>query len=254
LKQENILITGASGAIGAALAKAYARTGVTLVLHGRDTVKLDAVAQHCLAAGAQVVQAAFDITDIPALQDWVAQVDLAHPLDLVIINQGVNINIGEKRTGEIWTEVDRLLDVNLRATMALVLAVVPGMRKRGSGQIGLMSSLAAYFGLPMTPAYCASKAAIKAYGEALRGWLADDQVGVTTVMPGYVKSVMCDSMPGPKPYLWGADRAACKIKRGLDKNQARVSFPFPLNIGTWCLAILPADVSIRILRFLGYSD
>ena len=53
-----------------------------------------------------------------------------------------------------------------------VEAVLPSFRARGQGQIALLSSLAAYFGLPVTPCYCASKAAIKAYGEALRGWLS----------------------------------------------------------------------------------
>ncbi|MBV5331613.1 short-chain dehydrogenase, partial [bacterium] len=69
----------------------------------------------------------------------------------------------------------------------------------------------------------------------------------------YVESKMCRDMPGPKPFLWPADRAARAIRRGLERNQARISFPFPLNFGTWWLAVLPAEVSERIVRLLGYG-
>ncbi len=248
----NILITGASGSIGAALALAYAGPGVTLMLQGRDVQRLEQVAQSCRERLATVVIGAFDLTDIPMLQAWIVDMDYAHALDLVIANQGVNINIGADGGGETWADTDHLLDVNLRATMAIVHAALPGMRKRGHGQLALISSLAAYFGLPLTPAYSASKAGVKAYGEALRGWLAAEHVGVTVVMPGYVESEMCHAMPGPKPFLWSATRAAQVIKQGVDRNQARISFPFPLNFGTWWLAVLPASTSVKILSWMGY--
>jgi hypothetical protein len=60
-------------------------------------------------------------------------------------------------------------------------------------------------------------------------------------------------MPGPKPFLLHPERAARLIRRGLDSNKARISFPFPLNLGTWFLAVLPAGVSHRIVRWLGYG-
>ena len=140
-----------------------------------------------------------------------------------------------------------------RRPLATVDAVLPAMRARGRGQIALISSLAAYYGLPVTPSYCASKAAIKTYGEALRGWLAREGVRVSVVMPGYVESKMCREMPGPKPFLWSPERAARCIRRGLARNQARISFPFPLNFGTWWLSVLPPTVSQRILRLLDYG-
>ena len=64
---------------------------------------------------------------------------------------------------------------------------------------------------------------------------------------------MCEGMPGPKPFLWQPDKAALAIKRGLARNEARISFPFPLNLGTWFLAVLPAGLSQRLLRFFGYA-
>ena len=146
-----------------------------------------------------------------------------------------------------------MLDVNLKAAMHIVQAVLPGMRAQGHGQIALLSSLAGYFGLPVTPTYCATKAGLKAYGEALRGWLAPQGIRVSVIMPGYVKSPMCDEMPGPKPFLWSPQRAAAAIRRGLERDRARISFPFPLNLGSWFLAVLPAGMSIRIVRWLGYG-
>lgn len=252
IQLRTVMITGASGSIGSALARAYAAAGVTLVLHGRDEEKLNLIASDCEALGANVVLGIFDITDTPQLQAWVQDIDYNHPVDLLIVNQGMNINVGPAGEGEDWLQTERLLDVNLRATMALVDAVVKPMRRRGQGQIALMSSLAGFFGLPLTPAYSASKAGVKAYGEALRGWLAPHGIQVTVVMPGYVESDMCEAMPGPKPFLWSAVRAASVIKRRLALNHARISFPFPLNIGTWFLAVLPPEISLKILSWMGY--
>lgn len=247
-----VLITGASGAIGGALAEAYAAPGISLILHGRNRERLDVVVARCEARGAFVQTDIFDITDISRLTHWLHELDGQKPLDLVIVNAGMNTNIGLNGEGECWETVDTLLDVNVRASMAMVHAVLPGMRRRGRGQIVLVSSLAAYFGLPVTPSYCASKAALKAYGEALRGWLGPEGIHVNVVMPGYVASNMSREMPGPKPILLSAEKAARVIKHGLARNQARISFPFPLNLGTWFLAVLPAALSIRIVRILGY--
>ena len=248
----NILITGASGSIGNALAKAYAAPGTTLILHGRNESKLEQTAQACRAQGAMVVKGVFDITDTQALQNWVREIDALHPLDLLIANQGMNINIGPEGKGESWEQTNLLIDVNLRASMAMVHAALPGMRKRGRGQLVLISSLAAYFGLPLTPAYSASKAGLKAYGEGLRGWLAPEGVGVTVIMPGYVKSEMCDAMPGPKNLVWSPEKAAKVMKQGIDKNKARITFPFFVSFETWLLAVLPASWSLKILKIAGY--
>lgn len=250
--RRRILITGASGAIGGALAEAYASSDCELHLVGRDVPKLEAGAERCRNAGAVVFVHSMDVRDADALRSWIKTLSAERPLDLAILAAGVNTNIGTEGEGEKWDDVNRLLDVNLRATMAMVDGMLPAMRRVGSGQIVLISSLAAYFGLPVTPAYCASKAAVKAYGEALRGWLEPEGIRVNVVMPGYVSSPMCDAMPGPKPFLWQPARAANYIRRGLHRNRARISFPFPLNFGCWWLAVLPAGLSVRILSWLGY--
>lgn len=252
LSPESILITGATGAIGSALAEAYAAPGVTLHLQGRNVDQLATVAERCRTLGAQVTTRILDVTDTPALFAWIGEVDAASPVDLVFANAGMNTNIGPQGEGETWQATDTLIDINIRATMALVHAILPGMRRRRRGQIALISSLAAYFGLPLTPSYSASKAAVKAYGEALRGWLEPEGIRVNVVMPGYVASQMCRDMPGPKPFLWSPQRAARAIRRGLNANRPRISFPFPLNLGCWLLAVIHPSISQRILALLDY--
>ncbi|MDD4915594.1 MAG: SDR family NAD(P)-dependent oxidoreductase [Methylococcales bacterium] len=249
-----VLITGASGGIGSALAEAYAAANVSLLLQGRNRQRLQAVAAACAAKGAAVEIATLDLRDLPALETWLDEVCRRAAPNLLIVNAGLNTHVGRQGEAENWQAVQALLDVNVVAAIATVNAVLPAMRRRKTGQIALISSLAAYFGLPVTPSYCASKAALKAYGEALRGWLAAEGIKVNVVMPGYVESEMCRAMPGPKPFLWPAEKAAGYIKRGLRQNRARISFPFPLNFGAWWLAVLPPAVSQFILRRLHYAD
>ncbi len=251
---QTVLITGATGGIGAALAEVYAEPGNVLILQGRNVDRLTELAEMCRARGClRVVTQVLDVRNRHELSAWLHDMAQQEKLDLVIVNAGVNRNIGPEGAGECWEDIQTVIEVNVLAAMATVDAVLPSMRARGEGQIALISSLAAYFGLPITPSYCASKAALKSYGEALRGWLGPEGIRVNVVMPGYVESQMCRDMPGPKPFLWSAEKAARTIRRGLERNQPRISFPFPLNLGTWFLSVLHPGISERILRLLNYG-
>ena len=252
ISPQTVLITGATGGIGGALVDVYAEAGNTLILQGRNAARLADLAAQCEARGARVLTRVLDVRNRDELSGWLREVCDQEAVDLVIVNAGVNTNIGSAGAGERWEDTEALIEVNVLAAMATVEAVLPSMRARGAGQIALISSLAAYFGLPVTPSYCASKAAVKVYGEALRGWLEPEGIRVNVVMPGYVESQMCRDMPGPKPFLWPADKAARFIQRGLARNRPRISFPFPLNFGTWWLSVLPPATSQRILRLIGY--
>lgn len=249
----HICITGATGALGSALALEYAAPGMQLTLHGRKDEALRRLAEQCRARGARVSTKKLDLRRREALRQWTSELCANGAPDLVIANAGCNTNIGPDAEGEPFSEVEALVDVNLLATMALADGVLPAMRKRGSGQIAVVSSLAAYYGLPATPAYCATKAALKIWGTSLRGWLRSEGIQVNVILPGYVASPMCDAMPGPKPFLWQPKRAARVIRRGLERDWARISFPFPLNLGIWGLSVLPACLAMPIARMLGYG-
>lgn len=249
----HVLITGATGGIGRALALVYASPGRVLVLGGRDPERMDEVEAQCRARGAEVIPLLMDIRDRDTLRSQLLEIDARHPIDLAIVNAGITSHIGADGEGESWAQIEAVIDINLKGALATLTPLVERMRARGAGQIALISSLSAWFGLPLTPAYCASKAALKAYGEALHGWLAPRGISVNVVLPGFVESAMSAEFPGPRPFLISADQAARLIQRGLQRDRARISFPFPLNLGMWLLSVLPAGISVRILLLLKFT-
>jgi len=248
-----VLITGATGGIGAALAKSYAARGKTLILHGRDPPRLAAVCAKCRERGARVLPMSFDLREAKAAIEQLRAVSEQEAIDLVIVNAGVTRSIGDGEQVESLEAARELLAVNLDGALATVAGVLPAMRRRGSGQIALMSSLAALHGIARTPLYCATKAALKAYGESLRLWLAPQGVAVTVVLAGFVRTAMTESTKGPKPGIICPDRAAVLIRRGLERNRARIAFPWWLAYGLYLLPLLPPALAERILRALGFG-
>ncbi len=249
----HILITGASSGIGAALARRYADADTQLSLLARNEQKLTTVAAQCKTQGGVVNIHSIDIRELDKVQALIEHIDQQHALDLIICNAGVTSHIGANGEAESWDAICKVMDTNLYGMLASLNPLIERMQQRRQGQIALVSSLAAYRGMPITPAYCASKAAVKAYGEALRGWLAADGIKVSVVYPGFVESDMSNHFPGDKPLLISADKAAGMIIKGLHKNKASISFPFPLNLGMWLLALLPAGLANWIMSLFSYG-
>src|SRR6516164_6491886 len=184
----SILITGASSGIGAALARAYAAPRTRLAICGRDTARLATVANLCRERGAEVIETCLDVTEAPAVAAWIDTADRASPLELVIANAGVQGGLWRDGCGETLDELHRVMDVNFGGVSNTIYPVLPAMRRRRRGQIALIASLAALRGLPYSPGYCASKAAVRIYGEALRSWLAPEGIDVSVVLPGFVET------------------------------------------------------------------
>jgi short-subunit dehydrogenase len=232
-----ILITGASSGIGAALARHYARPGVRLFLSGRDAARLAEEAARCMAQGAAVEQRIIDTTAREAMAAWLAACDEAAPLDLVIANAG--ISGGTRDSVEDEAQVRQIFAANVEGVFNTVLPLVPRMVARRRGQIALMSSIAAFRGFPGAPAYAASKAAVRVWGEGLRGDLKAYGVGVSVICPGFVVSRMTATNRYPMPFLMSAERAAAIITRGLARNRGRIAFPWPTYALAWLLGAVP---------------
>lgn len=238
------LITGASSGIGQALAEHYARPGCYLSLSGRNAGRLAQVADRCRARGAEVSQTVLDVCDASAMAAWIAEADRLAPLDLVVANAGISGGTGGVAAkasvgGESAEQARAIFATNLAGVINTVYPALEAMGPRRQGQIALVASVAGFRGLPSAPAYCASKAAVKVWGEGLRGALARDGIDLSVILPGFVESRITDANGFHMPLLMPAPRAARIIARGLARNRGRIAFPWPTVFACWLLATLP---------------
>jgi short-subunit dehydrogenase len=243
-----ILITGASSGLGAALAVEYATAGITLFLCGRDEARLAAVAATCRERGAEVLVTSLDVTGAEAVAAWVAACNRHRPLDLVIANAGISAGTAGGTEGAEQTRA--IFAVNLDGTVNTVMPAIAAMRPRGRGQIALMSSMASFRGVGGAPAYCGSKAAVRVWGEALRGALAADGIAVSVICPGFVATPMTAINDFAMPFLMTAESAARLIRRRLAANRGRIAFPWPMAALSWLAAALPDSIADRLTRHL----
>ena len=242
----SIVITGASSGIGEALALDYAGPGVALALTGRDTSRLQAVAAACRAKGAAVEAGQIDVADRAALGQWLAAVDDAHPVDLVIANAGISIDKDNSSLDD-FSIVRRTLDVNVGGVLNTVEPLVGRMMARRRGQIAVVASLAGYIGLPYSASYNASKAAVRVWGESIRYVLKKSGIGVSVICPGFVISRMTAQAPFKMPFLMTSERASKIIRAGLAHNKARIAFPLPTKAAVWFGMLLPGSWAAKLL-------
>lgn len=244
----SVLLTGASSGLGIGLAKAYARPGATLHLSGRDSGRLRAIAEACRTLGAEVFTTVVDVTDAKAVAAWVEQSERRKPLDLVIANAG--ISAGTHGGGESADQARAIFAVNWDGVINTVMPALAFMRKRQRGQVAVMSSLAGFRGFPGAPAYCASKAAVRVWGEGLRSDLAAEGIQVSVICPGFVATPMTAVNNFRMPFLMGVDEAAAVIRRGLSANRGRIAFPWPMHVMARLAGCLP---SVLMDAIAGYT-
>jgi short-subunit dehydrogenase len=244
----SILITGASSGVGEALAMAYAGPGVSLALSGRDAGRLEAVAAACRQRGATIHSGIIDVADREAMAHWIEEIDRAAPIELVIANAG--IGVGSTGGFETEEQVRTVFGVNVGGAFNTVLPLIPKLVARRRGQIALLSSLASFRGFPGSPTYCGSKAALRVWGEGLRGDLQPYGVEVSVICPGFVASRITARNEFPMPFLMSAERAAAIVKRGLARNRARIAFPFPMYFAIWLLGTFPPFLTDPLLMRL----
>jgi len=245
---KSIVITGASGGIGSALAKLYAKPGVVLGFIARDEKQLRALTYLCQKQGAIVEYAAIDVRDREALHQWLQAFDQRHPIDCLIANAGVTCGLLAHNVKECDEEADRLTDVNYKGVVHTVTGVVENMRLRGKGHIVLMSSLAGLEALADMPSYSATKAAVIAYGHAIRRWLNPYSVKVSIICPGFVTTPMSARHIGKKPFEISAEKAAKKIQKAIQKHKRFYAFPFILTIGLYLCRLMPLSLSDYFMR------
>lgn len=230
----HVAITGASSGIGAALARRLAAPGRQLSLTGRNTARLEAVARECTAQGAETCATTLDVTDGAAVANWLQDAARKRVLDLVLCNAGILEGVG--RTPQ------QVVEVNLLGTMNTMVPAMALMRASGGGRIAVTISLAAFRPQPRTPAYAASKAAVRSYAEGMRGDLRSMGIGLSVVCPGIVATPMIEGHRVPMRFLVGADRAAEIIVEGLARGQSQIYFPWILYAKARLMAFVPAGL------------
>ena len=235
-----VLITGASSGIGRALAMQLARQGAAVGLLARRAEVLNLVVEEIENSGGRAISLPADVTDAKAVRDAVRDLRQAFgPIDVLVANAGISVNtfvpdLCEKKIAD-------LMNVNVIGVVNSVSAVLPDMVNRGRGHLVGNSSLAAYRGLPKTAAYCASKAAVSSFFEAIRIDLRGSGVDVTIIHPGFVKTPLIANIRRT-PYVMELDHAVKKIVRAIEKRKKRYSFPWQLATLARACKLMPTPM------------
>lgn len=244
-----ILITGASGALGGALATTMARPGIRLLLWGRDAGRLAAVATRCRAAGAGVEQRLVDLADVPAAVAALAADDAEGAIDSALLVAGRGDAMPAGAIVEPAKQVALLATVNFAGPAAMAATLAERMMARGGGRILLVGSAAAFHALPQAPAYAASKAGLARFAEALRIAVAPHGVVVTLVSPGFIDWVG-GGRPVPRALLLPLDTAARRILAAFDSGVGHAIIPRRFALLRLLDRLLPGFARDALLRRL----
>lgn len=224
---KTVMITGASSGIGRGLAVELSRRGARVGLIARRADLLAELVSEIENANGKAIALPADVMDAASLNAAATQLRNAFgPIDVLIANAGVGATVdGAELKG---SSVAGVINVNVLGAANSVEAVVPEMVKRGTGQLVVISSLAAYRGLPKSAAYCASKAAVSAFFESLRLDLKPRGIDVTIIHPGFIKTPLTAGRHAQMPFLMELDDAVMKIIGAIEKRKKSYAFPWQL--------------------------
>jgi short-subunit dehydrogenase len=244
LEDSTVLLTGATGGIGHAIARALRERGATVIASGRRREALDEIAREL-----EVEPLVADLADA----DQVAALVRDREVDVLVANAALPASGWlDSFTPE---EIDRALDVNLRAPMQLARALVPSMVERGTGHLVFISSLSGKMASAGASVYNATKFGLRGFGFALNEELRDTGVGATTVFPGFIRGAGMFASSGAKlPRGVGTrspDDVARAVISGIEKGRAEIDVaPFSLSYGARLFGFAPG-VTAAINRRLG---
>lgn len=185
------IVTGASSGIGEATVRQLAALGATVVAAARRADRLEALAADVVAAGGRCEVAVCDLADADAARALVRGVATRHRrLDLLVNNAGAMRNAFV--AGADPADLDAMLDLNVRGLVAACQAAIGPMRACGGGHIVNVASVAAWLCNPGAATYSATKAAVRAFSEALRREAIRYGIRVSVVSPGVVATELTD--------------------------------------------------------------
>ncbi|BBK33084.1 short-subunit dehydrogenase [Stella humosa] len=232
-------ITGASSGIGAALAHELAAAGW----------RVAASARRMEGDGTHPAIRAFplDITDADACAATVARIEAElGPIDLAVLNAGTHDEMPASAFDA--ARFTRLVEVNLLGTVRSLAPVMAAMVARRRGHIAIVASVAGYSGLPTAAAYGATKAALINMAEALKPELDAAGVRLQLVSPGFVRTPLTDRNTFPMPFLMPVDRAARRLRQGLESSRFEIVFPRRLAWLLKLMRILPYRLYFPLVR------